>query len=256
MKKYFCFLLFYISFYGFAQKVDLKTTLKVTYNVSLQLGEKFRRDQQFVLIGNSQDYYFSGYHNYLSDTNQQVNSVKKSGISLSIADYLKERIVRKNGVTNVFGKYIDDKLKYEEDLDIKWVLYSETKIINGIKCQMAATNKFGRRWIAYFSKDYPQPLGPYKFTGLPGLIFELYDTRDDYHFIAIKVEKESNEYEFNLNGYKKLSKKDFLKATYNLQFTLAAYPPIDDESFRKETQNMLDKLKKMHNNPLELKPFE
>jgi GLPGLI family protein len=241
---------------SFAQKVNINATLKVTYNVSLQLGEKFRRDQQFILIGNSQDYYFSGYNNYLSDTNQKVNSVKKSGVSFSIADYLEERIIKKNGVTNIFGKYSDNRFRYDENIDIRWVLYSDTKIINGVKCQMAATNKFGRRWIAYFSKEYPQSLGPYKFNGLPGLIFELYDTRDDYHFTAIKIEKDSNEYEFNLNGYKKLTKKDFLKTTYNLQFTLAAFPPIDDESFRKETQNMLNKLKEMKNNPLELKPFE
>lgn len=241
---------------GSAQKVDIKTTLKVTYNASLQLGEKYRRNQEFVLIGNSQDYYFSGYNNYVSDTGQKDNSTKKSGISLSIADYLEERIIRKNGVTSVFGRYIDDRFRYEENVDLKWVLYGETKMINGIKCQMAATNKFGRRWIAYFSKDYPQSLGPYKFTGLPGLIFELYDTRDDYHFTVINVEKSSNEYEYNLNGYKKLSKNDFLKATYNLRFTLAAFPPIDDAAFRKQTQEMLEKLKKMHNNPLELKPFE
>ncbi|WP_449400103.1 hypothetical protein [Chryseobacterium wanjuense] len=76
------------------------------------------------------------------------------------------------------------------------------------------------------------------------MIFELYDTRDDYHFTVTKIEKDSNDYEFNLKGYKKLSKKDFLKVSYNLQFTLAAFPPIDDEGFRRETQNMLDKLKK------------
>lgn len=248
------FILIFIK--GFAQNIEFKTNLKVTYNASLQLGEKFRRDQQFVLIGNSEDYFFSGYNNYLSDTDQNDKSVKKSGISFSNADYIEERIIRQKGVTNVFGKYVDDQLRYEENVDIRWVLYSDTKVINGVKCQMAATNKYGRRWIAYFSKDYSQSLGPYKFTGLPGLIFELYDTRNDYHFTISKIEKDSNEYEFNLKRYKKLSKKDFLKATYNLEFTLAAFPPIDDVDFRKQTQDMFDKKKKMNNNPLELKPFE
>ncbi len=247
-------MLFFVT--GFSQKLDLKTTLKVTYNTTLQLGEKYKRDQQFILIGNSQDYYFSGHNNYLSDTGQKDNLTKKSGISLSAADYLEERIIRKNGVTNVFGDYKNNRFRYIEDAETKWVLYDDTKVINGVKCQMAATNKFGRRWIAYFSKEYPQSLGPYKFTGLPGLIFELYDTRNDYHFTIARIEKDLNEYEFNLNGYKKLSKKDFLRAVYNLKFTLAAFPPIDDEAFRKQTQEMIDKVKKMYNNPLELKPFE
>lgn len=256
MKKTTLFLLTLFFVTVFSQKVQVKTTLKVTYNASLQLGEKFRREQQFVLIGNSRDYYFSGYHNYLSDTDQGEKQTKKGGISLSIADYLEERILRTDKTTYTFGRYGDSKFRYEENIDLKWVLYSDTKLINGIKCQMAATNRFGRRWIAYFSKEYPQSLGPYKFNGLPGLIFELYDTRDDYHFTVAKVEKDTNNYEFSLNGYKKLSKKDFLKATYNLEYTLAAFPPIDDADFRKQTQEMLDKKKIMNNNPLELKPFE
>jgi GLPGLI family protein len=256
MKKAILFLLTLFFVASFGQKIQFKTTLKVTYNASLQLGEKFRREQQFVLIGNSRDYYFSGYHNYLSDTDQDEKQTKKSGVSLSIADYLEERILKSDGITNIFGKHGDSKFRYEENTDVKWVLYSDTKVINGVKCQMAATNKYGRRWIAYFSKEYSQSLGPYKFNGLPGLIFELYDTRDDYHFTVTKVEKDANNYEFNLNGYKKLSKKDFFKATYNLEYTLAAFPPIDDSDFRKETQEILDKKKKMYNNPLELKPFE
>jgi GLPGLI family protein len=40
-------------------------------------------------------------------------------------------------------------------------------------CQRTATNAFGRRWIAYFSKEYKQNIGPYKFNGLPGLVFEI-----------------------------------------------------------------------------------
>lgn len=247
----------FLAFIAFsAQKIDLETTIKVTYNASLQLGEKYiQRHQKFVLVGSSRDYYFAGYYNYLSDTDQEEKT-KKSGVSFSPADYIDERILKKNGVTHVYGRYIDEKLRYEENVSMQWVLYSDTKIINGVKCQLAATNKYGRRWIAYFSKEYPQSLGPYKFTGLPGLIFELYDTKDDYHFTVIKLEKHSNDYEFNLNSYKKYSKEKFIKATNNLNFTLAAFPPIDDAAFRKQTQEILDKKKKMYNNPLELKPFE
>jgi GLPGLI family protein len=255
MKKI-CILFLSLNFiFFFGQKFDFQPTIKVIYNASLQLGEKYlQRDQKFVLVGNSQDYYFAGYNNYLKDTDQD-EKIKKSGINFSAADYIDERILKKNGITNVYGNYIDERLRYDESVSIQWVLYNETKIINGIKCQMAATNKYGRRWIAYFSKEYPQSLGPYKFTGLPGLIFELYDIRNDYHFTVVKLEKNTNDFEFNLKGYKKLSKKDFLKATYNLKYTLAGYSDMGEE-LRKEMQNAFDKLKKMNNNPLELKPFE
>lgn len=255
MKKSYLLVLLSIPLLFSAQIIGFTPTVKVTYDASLQLGESFRRDQQFILVGNSREYYFSGYHNYMDDTGRNEKTAK-SGITLSIADYLEERIIRKDGITYVYGHYTDDRLKYEENVYCQWVLYGETKIINGMPCQMAATNKFGRRWIAYFSKEYPQSLGPYKFTGLPGLIMELYDTRNDYHFTAVKIEKDSDGYQVNLKGYKKLSKKDFLKATYNLKFTLAGYPADMGEDFRKELQTVYDKKKKMYNNPLELKPFE
>lgn len=255
MKESYLLVLLSIPLFFSAQVIGFTSTIKVTYDASLQLGESFRQDQKFILTGNSRDYYFSGYHNYLDDTVRSEKTAK-SGITLSLADYLEERIVKKDGITYVYGNYIDDRLRYEEKVNLQWVLYGETKVINGIKCQMAATNKFGRRWIAYFSKEYPQSLGPYKFTGLPGLIMELYDTRNDYHFTAVNIEKDSSGYEFNLKGYKNLSKKDFFKATYNLEFTLAGYPADMGEEFRKELQTVYDKKKKMYNNPLELKPFE
>ncbi|WP_449400102.1 hypothetical protein [Chryseobacterium wanjuense] len=80
MKKYFLLFLMLVFIRGFAQNIDIKSVLKVTYNASLQLGEKFKCNQQFILIGNSQDYYFSGNNNYLSDTNQNDKSTKKVGL--------------------------------------------------------------------------------------------------------------------------------------------------------------------------------
>lgn len=122
---------------------------------------------------------------------------------------------------------------------------------------MATTNKYGRRWIAYFSKEYPQSLGPYKFTGLPGLIFELYDTRNDYHFTLTRVEKFDDDFKYNLSGFKNFSKDKYLKAKYNLENTFEALPGlIISAEERKYYESLLEKGKKMHNNPLELKPFE
>lgn len=237
----------------FSQKIEFDPTIKVTYDSRLQLGEKYYHNQRFVLVGNSQDYYFGAAQNYLNDTGQyEAKGAIDTGI---ISDYFQERVIRVKNKTTIYTVAMSAKIRYEESEPIQWVLYSDTKMINGIKCQMAATNKFGRRWIAYFSKDYPQSLGPYKFVGLPGLIFELYDTRNDYHFTLAKIEKNSDEFKFNLSAYKLMSKKNYLQAKYNMEFTLAGFPQMD-EQMRKESQAMFDKKKIMYNNPLELKPFE
>ncbi|MDQ0592206.1 GLPGLI family protein [Chryseobacterium ginsenosidimutans] len=253
MKKNFITFLCLFSILSFAQKISFEPSIKVEYNASLQLGEKYHHNQKFILFGNSQDYYFAAGQNYLNDTGQYE---AKDGIDTQvISDYFKERLIRSGGTTNVFITKKDNKIKYQENIDLKWVLYSDTKIINGVKCQMAATNKYGRRWIAYFSKDYSQSLGPYKFTGLPGLIFELYDTRDDYHFTATEVEKFNDDFKFNLSDFKNSPKEKYLKAKDNLEFTVTGFPVMDSEQ-NKYMDSVYGKLKKMYNNPLELKPFE
>lgn len=253
MKKNFSFFAVLLFIVILSQRIKFNANIRVTYDSKLQLGEKYYHNQRFFLVGNSQDYYFGAAQNYLNDTGQY----KSTGIDTrSISDYFQERIIRADNKTNVFTNIMDSKIRYEEKGGIKWVLYSDTKLINGVKCQMAATNKFGRRWIAYFSKDYPQSFGPYKFNGLPGLIFELYDTRDDYHFTLTKVEKYTDEFDFNLNEYKNYPKDKYLKAKYNMEFTLAGYPADMGEELRRELQNAYDRKKKMFNNPLELKPFE
>lgn len=252
MEKYFCLLLF-TYFLGISQKIEIETTIKITYSANLNLGNKNKKNKNFILIGNSRDYYFGIDNLFLFDSGIYRS---KDGIDFKRNSIIfNERVIKADNKFTVFTIAMDSKIRYEESVLLQWVLYSDTKIINGVKCQMAAVNKYGRRWIAYFSKDYPQSLGPYKFNGLPGLIFELYDTRDDYHFTATKVEKDSEDFRYNLSAYKLMSKKNYLQARYNMEFTIAGFPDMDEE-MRKQTQDIYDKKQKMFNNPLELKPFE
>lgn len=252
MKKLLLLIIILVNLNLIAQKILFTPSIKVFYDSTLNLGQNFKKEQKFVLIGNSQDYYFAAHQNYLNDTGQY----ESKGIDVgSISDYFKERVIEKSGVTNTFLTVTSNMIRYQDNPSIKWVLYGDTKIINGIKCQMAATNKYGRRWIAYFSKEYPQSLGPYKFNGLPGLIFELYDTKDDYHFTVSKIERYKEEFEFNLNPFKNYPKDKYLKARFNLEFTSAALPNLQGE-MRKQFDDMMTRKQKRFNNPLELKPFE
>lgn len=40
----------------------------------------------------------------------------------------------------------------------------------------------GRNWTAWYTEDIPIQFGSYKFNGLPGLILEIYDDKEHYHF--------------------------------------------------------------------------
>lgn len=78
----------------------------------------------------------------------------------------------------------------EEDLDaINWKITSTSKEIKGFKCQKAVGVCKGRAYEVWFCKDYPYSTGPLKLGGLPGLIIEASDLKNQVAFSLIGYEK-------------------------------------------------------------------
>ncbi|REC53582.1 GLPGLI family protein [Chryseobacterium piscium] len=73
-----------------------------------------------------------------------------------------------------------------------WKLTNEKKKVKDLNMQKATTNWGGRNWTAWFTTDIPFQEGPYKFHGLPGLITELYDDKNNYKFELVKTQKIAN----------------------------------------------------------------
>lgn len=95
-----------------------------------------------------------------------------------------------------------------------WKLQPQTKKILGYDCQMATTSYRGRDYEAWYATELPINSGPYVFQGLPGLILELKDAKDQYHFVAIGLDKKPRDI------YQKTSEK-LLRVTRD-QFRKAA----------------------------------
>lgn len=70
--------------------------------------------------------------------------------------------------------------------EMTWKLMSETQNYNGYQLQKATTDFGGRIWVAWFSNDVDIKEGPYKFRGLPGLIFLLEDSEKNFIYQLIK----------------------------------------------------------------------
>lgn len=73
-------------------------------------------------------------------------------------------------------------LSYKETIYLQWKLSQEKKTLDNIRVQKAEADYGGRHWIAWFAADIPVFDGPYVFMGLPGLIMEMEDTADEYHW--------------------------------------------------------------------------
>ncbi|MFN4947420.1 MAG: GLPGLI family protein, partial [Chryseotalea sp.] len=102
------------------------------------------------------------------------------------------------------GKF--DAFIITEDLPkIKWKLINEVKQIGSFKCSKAETNFRGRNYTVWYTSEIPISSGPWKLSGLPGLILEAIDTEKQVHF-------------------------KFLSATYPVSNTSEIVPPSGGKS--------------------------
>lgn len=87
-----------------------------------------------------------------------------------------------NLVENVGSKQV----YYQEDRKMNWDVSQQTSDFNGYKVQKAIVNFGGRIWTAWFAPEIKISDGPYKLSGLPGLILKLEDDKGDYKFNFVK----------------------------------------------------------------------
>lgn len=74
-----------------------------------------------------------------------------------------------------------------------WEIADSARNILGYDCQMATSTFHGRKWTAWFAPDIPVQDGPWKLSGLPGLI--------------LAAECEGSQYRFEADGMQQTSKK-------------------------------------------------
>ncbi len=79
-------------------------------------------------------------------------------------------------------------LKLQTKDSQNWKLTEEKKQVKNLTLQKATTVWGGRNWTAWFTTEIPFQEGPYKFHGLPGLIVEIYDDKNNYRFELVKSE--------------------------------------------------------------------
>ncbi|UOE38253.1 MULTISPECIES: GLPGLI family protein [Chryseobacterium] len=136
---------------------------------------------------------------------EQMESLR-SNINYSVE---KDKKSQKTTFKDRIGR---DIYAYEEDRPLDWKVLAETTKIGDYKVQKAETEFAGRKWTAWFTTDLPYQDGPYKFTGLPGLIIKVEDSSGDYSFDLMKNYKISDFPEMNQFGnIIKLKRKDYLK---------------------------------------------
>lgn len=74
----------------------------------------------------------------------------------------------------------------------KWEILPEMKNFGELKCQKAICKYKGRIYTAWFAISIPYSNGPWKFSGLPGLILEVSDDKKEVQFLFEEIDLNSN----------------------------------------------------------------
>lgn len=131
---------------------------------------------------------------------------------------------------NVSGSLYDTI--FEKDLAriIKWEILEETKQINSFVCHKALGNFRGRTYTVWFTLDIPVSFGPWKLNGLPGLILEAYDKKNEYMFYVKKIELNNETIKIN---YQDFLNKKYVTPKENMEIFMKSMNKIDEEIMQK-----------------------
>lgn len=141
--------------------------------------------------------------------------------SLYVDDYILDfdtinSVIYKNFKSDFFElNYSENpKIIIIDSLDaLKWFILDETKDYGNFKCNKACTTFRGRNYIAWFSTEITTISGPYKFHGLPGLIFEITDNENiNIKILNLVFELNTEKLSFNKINYDKtIQLEDYIK---------------------------------------------
>lgn len=109
---------------------------------------------------------------------------------------------------------------------INWEITEEVKQIKTYNCKKAICSFRGRIYTAWFTTDIPIIAAPWKFAGLPGLVMQIDDLKNQVKIYAEAIEYPSKDEIVN-----------FVNKGTNL--TLDRYFTKRNEEYKKMQQNML-----------------
>lgn len=185
-------------------------------------------DLKVLQIGDSVSKFYSFWE---SKIEMKRDSLRKKGYSAVQSQGMISGMKRSYDKSTIYKNYparrkmtvydlVVKEFVYEDALPApKWDILNENKTILGYKCQKAKTNYRGRNWVVWFTPDIPISEGPWKLYGLPGLILQADDEKDEFNFLCVGIKNIDAPYDIIVNDTKKTIKTtraEFLKLLRNL----------------------------------------
>jgi GLPGLI family protein len=221
----------FVYTFAFSQQQNFKITYRhcVQFDTTKSLRDTIGLEA--ILIGNSLESNYS----YLKLPKQIVpqNSfeghplVNLSDVKQSGTYYSKTNGTLSDTIGNVVYQnkknkllYVREKMQHEYVITeeaipaINWEITDETRIIKTYRCKMAVTYFRGRYYKAWFTTDVPIVAAPWKFGGLPGLVMDIEDDRQQVKIYVEKIEYPTDE---KVNPFVNSGRKISLNTYFNFR---------------------------------------
>lgn len=250
---------------------DVKLTYEVRYIGDSTKSESVHTELTRLLINDSIS-LFESYQSGIRDSALYfVNEEKERKRLLSELNRgspILYKIVKKENQITTYDLIFYDMQDtrgigfYYDEATPHWELTSDTSSIDGLLCQKAQTSLGGRLWTAWFTTEIPITDGPYKFSGLPGLVVRAHDERKHWSF-ELKGVESTGPFLSTLtgqSGFEPLkNKEDFLVAKQNYSENVLAKEELRrGVQFTADTRIMVEtrikSLIKFYSNWIELSP--
>jgi len=113
-----------------------------------------------------------------------------------ISSPLRQVVERKRGSNEYINYEVFNSNYYTlpDKVELNWEINPDTKEENDYHLQKATVTFGNRNWEAWFIPDIPLNEGPYKFHGLPGLIYEIHDTKGNFSYQLTSLKKVEKPY--------------------------------------------------------------
>lgn len=207
----------------YAQKefpTDFKVEYEVTYQIDSLHPDDSQTEKMYLFTGSDYGVFVNKSRaeaeEKLKEFQQKygANVQIKFGVNNLSSTDLNKAVFKdfKNQEVKVLQELSDKEYVYPETAAVNnWEIGDETKEIAGYMAQKATIHFAGRDYEAWFTMEVPIQDGPYVFYGLPGLVVELYDTQDHYHFTLKTVEKLAEPKVWTLPKTKEKTKQEMAK---------------------------------------------
>jgi GLPGLI family protein len=197
------FALFLIGLCLNAQEISDSVMLRICYTSQMRYSEELKelsQDEKILDIGSHSSHFYSRWAERNQDIHDSVFSrggkledyyaaIDRSGFPHSKTRF---NVFKNYPIKNILTYTVKNLrfFRYEEPMTTpKWEMINGDTVIVGYHCKKAKTTFRGRTWIVWYTLDIPYRDGPWKLFDLPGLILKANDTKGDFIFNCIGIEK-------------------------------------------------------------------